>query len=154
MSFRLNLDQDQVQHFDAPPPLQVPPDTSVRAAIELMQSENTGAVVICQGAVLVGIFTERDALKMMAAGQDFDVPIEQVMTANPATLTVTSTVDEAIKTMSEGGYRRLPIIDEAGNLVGMLKVSEILRYLVEHFPQYIYNLPPAPHHTMTEREGA
>ena len=154
MSFRLNLDQDQVQHINANPPLRVPPDLSVREAISRMQTENSCSVLVCQGASLVGIFTERDALKMMADGQDFDVSIEKVMTANPTTLAANATVDEAIKTMSKGGYRRLPIVDEAGNLVAELKVSQILRYLVEHFPQYIYNLPPTPHHTLTEREGA
>ena len=154
MSFRLNLDQDQVQHINAIPPLRVPPDLSVREAISRMQTENSGSVMVCQGSSLVGIFTERDALKMMADRQDFDVSIEKVMTANPTTLAANATVDEAIKTMSEGGYRRLPIVDEAGNLVAELKVSQILRYLVEHFPQYIYNLPPTPHHTLTEREGA
>jgi CBS domain-containing protein len=154
VSFRLNLDQDQVQHINANPPLRVPPDLSVREAISRMQTENSGSVLVCQGSSLVGIFTERDALKMMADGQDFDVSIEKVMTANPTTLAANATVDEAIKTMSKGGYRRLPIVDEAGNLVAELKVSQILRYLVEHFPQYIYNLPPTPHHTLTEREGA
>lgn len=154
MSFRLNLDQDQVQHLNTSPPLRVPPDLSVRDVISRMQVEDTGSVLVCQGSSLVGIFTERDALKMMADGQDFDGAIEKVMTANPTTLPAHATVDEAIKTMSKGGYRRLPIIDEAGNLVAELRVSQILRYLVEHFPQYIYNLPPTPHHTLTEREGA
>ena len=154
MSFRLHLNQDQVQHLDAPQPLRVPPEMPVAEAIGLMQSQNSGSVVVCQETSLVGIFTERDALQMMATGQDFDVPIEQVMTAKPASVMAAATVGEAIKTMSEGGYRSLPIVDEAGNLIALLKVSHILRYLVEHFPQYIYNLPPAPHHTLTEREGA
>jgi CBS domain-containing protein len=154
VSFRLTLDQDQVQHIDSQVPLRVQPDTLVSEAIGLMQTRNCGSVVVCQESSLVGIFTERDALKMMAAGRDFDVPIETVMTKDPATLFANATVSEAIRIMAEGGYRRLPIVDEAGNLIAILKVSQILHYLVEHFPQYIYNLPPAPHHTLTEREGA
>ena len=154
MSFRLNLDEDQIQHLDAPEPVRVNPSTSVREVIELMQANKAGSVVVCRESTPIGIFTERDVLKMMAANQSTDVPVDSAMTANPVTLTANSTVDEAIKAMSQGGYRRLPIVDEAGNLISVLKVSQILRYLVEHFPQYIYNLPPAPHHTLSEREGA
>jgi CBS domain-containing protein len=154
VSFRLNLDRDQVQHLDAHQPLRVPPEMPVREALGLMQAQNSGCVVICRAKALAGIFTERDALRMMAGEEDFDVPIEQVMTNKPATVMAATTVDQAIKIMSEGCYRRLPMVDEAGNLIALLKVSQILRYLVEHFPQYIYNLPPAPHHTLTEREGA
>lgn len=76
------------------------------------------------------------------------------MTANPATISQDATVGSTIRSMSQGGYRRLPIVNQDGKIVALLKVSHILRYLVEHFPQYIYNLPPAPHHMLAEREGA
>jgi hypothetical protein len=56
--------------------------------------------------------------------------------------------------MSKGGYRRLPIVDEAGKPTGILRVKGILRYLVEHFPAVVYNLPPEPHQTTQQREGA
>jgi hypothetical protein len=63
-------------------------------------------------------------------------------------------VGKAIGLMSAGGFRRLPIVDDQGKPVGLLKVSGILHYLVEHFPKVVYTLPPAPHHKMGEREGA
>jgi hypothetical protein len=56
--------------------------------------------------------------------------------------------------MSFGGYRRLPIVDDKGRPTGLLKVPGILHYLVEHFPNVVYNLPPTPHHSTQEREGA
>lgn len=154
MSFRINLETDQVQHIPPAQPVRVTPDTSVRVVIARMRAEGTGSVLVCRDDVLVGIFTERDVIKMMAADQGFDGPIEQVMTADPTTIKTTETVAAAIQRMSSGGYRRLPIVGEDGQIVAVLKVSQILNYLVEHFPQYIYNLPPAPHHTLHEREGA
>ena len=69
-------------------------------------------------------------------------------------MTENDNVGTAIRKMSLGGHRRLPIVDDQGRAVGLVKVSGILHYLVEHFPQTIYNLPPKPHPTTQEREGA
>jgi hypothetical protein len=63
-------------------------------------------------------------------------------------------VASAIAKMAAGGYRRLPIVDEASRPVAVVKLTSILSYLVEHFPKVVYTLPPKPHHKMQEREGA
>ena len=63
---------------------------------------------------LAGIFTERDALAMMASGADLDVPIESVMVPNPVSISSEETVGAAIRKMAAGGYRRLPLIDAQG----------------------------------------
>ena len=63
-------------------------------------------------------------------------------------------VAKAISMMSKGGYRRLPIVDEQGRPKGIVTAEGIMRYLAEHIPTVIYNLPPEPHHATQEREGA
>jgi CBS domain-containing protein len=73
---------------------------------------------------------------------------------NPVTLRKADTVAHAIGLMSAGGFRRLPIVDDSGRVRGVLKVSGILHYLVEHFPKVVYTLPPEPHHKTVTREGA
>jgi CBS domain-containing protein len=110
--------------------------------------------LICGDRGVAGIFTERDVLKMMAAGADFNVAIDQVMTPDPTVLRAHDTVGTAIAAMTRGGYRRLPIVDGSGRPIGILKVEGILHYLAEHFPTVIYNLPPEPHYSTREREGA
>ena len=69
-------------------------------------------MLICEGPKLVGILTERDALKLMARGADFSTPVRDVMSSQPATIPATATVGEAIRVMAEGGYRHLPIVDD------------------------------------------
>jgi hypothetical protein len=76
------------------------------------------------------------------------------MTARPATLPQSSTVGAAIETMVAGGYRHLPIVDEHGTPISVAAVRGLVHYLVEHFPQAIYTLPPEPHQVPAEREGA
>lgn len=154
VDFEVNFTTDTVAECPLAEPLCVEHGTSVRSALEQMKVRNAAAVLICRGATLDGIFTERDALKMMAAGASVEVPIDQVMTANPVVLKMQDSVGRAITAMTKGGYRRLPIVDDAGRPTGMIKVESILHYLAEHFPKVVYNLPPEPHHSTRDREGA
>ncbi len=81
-------------------------------------------------------------------------PISAVMSTDVTSLQADTNMGETIKKMSQGGYRHLPILDEAGKPVGMETVYGIVHYLVDHFPQTIYNLPPDPRAITSEREGA
>jgi len=154
VSFQLNLETDTVDQCQPVEPLCLPPSASVADAMRQMKDHNQAAVVVCRDQVAIGIFTERDALKMMAAGASFEGPLEKSMTPDPVVLRPRDTVGKAITMMAKGGYRRLPIVDDRGRPTGMIKVEDIMHYLVEHFPTVIYNLPPEPHHTTQQREGA
>ena len=111
--------------------------------------------MVCEAAKIIGIFTERDALKMMAARASLDAPLRQCMTADPIVLRASDPVGKAISMMAQGGYRRLPIVDELGRPTGIITAEGIMHYLVEHFPSVIYNLPPEPHYYCAQqREGA
>ena len=154
MVFDLHLDTETVGHMDLPMPLCVKPDVAVREVFAQLKETNRGSVSVCRDDKLVGIFTERDAFSLMATGGALDVPVESVMTHQPASVLATDTIRSAIEKMSVGGYRRLPVLDDAGRPVGLLKVSAILHYLVEHFPAFVYNLPPRPKQAVQQREGA
>jgi CBS domain-containing protein len=154
MSFQLNLDTETVGQCHPAKVLCLAPTASVAEALRQMNEHNRGAVLVCHDQMVVGIFTERDALAMMAAGASFDVQLAQSMTPNPVVLRAGDTVGKAITMMAQGGYRRLPIVDDHGRPTGMINVQGIMHYLVEHFPTVIYNLPPAPHQSTQQREGA
>ena len=110
--------------------------------------------MICADGRLSGVFTERDALRLLADDKNLDVPVSEVIVRNPVTVRKTDTVAKAISLMSVGGFRRLPIVDDQGQVEGVLKVAGLLNYLVEHFPKVVHNLPPAPHYKVGAREGA
>jgi CBS domain-containing protein len=129
-------------------------DATVGQALQLLRAQRNGAVMVCEGVKLVGILTERDALKLMASGADFSQPVSKFMSSPPATIPANSTVAEAIRIMAEGGYRHLPMIDEEGRPTGVVAVHGIVHYLVDHFPATVYNLPPNPKTATKEREGA
>ncbi len=154
MDFQLDLNSELVKHAHPVEPLCVEPQTPVSQVLDKMRDARRGAVLICEDGKLTGIFTERDALKLTAGGADASQPISAVMISSPVSLQEKATVGQAVSKMSFGGYRHLPIVDENDKPVGMLQVSGILHYLVEHFPGTIYNLPPNPHHSPQQREGA
>ena len=154
VDFKLNLNAETVDQCHPAEPLCLAPDATVAEALRQMKERNSGAVLICDDQIVIGIFTERDALKMMAAGASFNVPLRGHMTCNPVGLRVRDIVGKAIGMMVQGGYRRLPIVDDQGRPTGIVNVEGIMHYLVEHFPAVIYNLPPEPHQSTQQREGA
>ncbi|MCZ6794837.1 MAG: CBS domain-containing protein [Planctomycetota bacterium] len=104
----------------------------------------------------VGIFTERDYLdKLAGVPTDLDRPIDEYMTANPQTVLAEDTCDVALRLMTKGGYRHLPVVDRDGALVGLVSTRDIVVHLAEFFPMEVYNLPPRLHqnHTISPREG-
>ena len=155
MDFQLNLDSETVDHAHLANPLVVDRRLQFErfASCCATASEVPLWFALPTGA-LVGIWTERDAMRVLSADTDLDSAIEQVMVREPVTLSPSDTVGRAISLMASGGYRGLPIVDQQGRPTGVLNVSGILHYLVEHFPEVIYTLPPQPHQSTREREGA
>jgi CBS domain-containing protein len=149
-----SLNGESVEAAYPTEPLTVEPDASVSDVFALLKAHNSGKVLICRQGVLIGIFTERDALKLMAKRADLNVPVERVMVHNPVTIRSGDSVSTAIRKMSDGGYRRLPIVDASGRPLGIAGVTGIVHFLVEHFPSTVYNLPPDPQPMMQQREGA
>ena len=109
----------------------VTPDDPVSVAIARMLEETIGSVAVCEGDRLVGIFTERDVLRLAGEGSGFaDVRVGDVMTRNPVTLSPDDDVLDAARLMGERKVRHLPVL-EGENLMGMVGVREVMRTLVE-----------------------
>lgn len=154
MDFQLSLASEGVGSAYPDQPLATTVDATAADALKLLRAQRTGAVLICDDTRLIGIFTERDALRLMASGADMNVPIGDVMSSPPATIPASATVGDAIQTMAEGGYRHLPMVDTQGRPTGVLATHGIVHFLVDHFPETVYNLPPNPKSATKEREGA
>jgi CBS domain-containing protein len=92
--------------------------------------------------------------RILAPGKPLTVRVAECMTPNPVTVHPKDPISLAVGRMEEGGYRHLPVVDEAGRPIGVLSVKRIVHYLVEHFPATVYNLPPDPASVPSEREGA
>jgi len=131
-------------------------EATIRETIALMQAQGEGCVLICdpQGQ-LRGIFTERDLLRrVIGRDLDLDSPITEAMSTTLATVKPTDPITRALKLLHDRGLRHLPVVDENGQAVGIVSVRRVLEYLVDHFPQEVYNSPPDPSTIVESREGA
>jgi CBS domain-containing protein len=155
MDLAKNLKIDSVCRLHLPAPLALSPQDTVRQAVALMQEHRSGCVLVTDKHRVVGIFTERDLLKrVLGPGKPLSSTLNDCMTPRPVTVHQKEPVGVALRRMQEGGYRHLPVVDEAEQPVGVLSVKQIVRYLVEHFPSTVHNLPPDPGLVQQEREGA
>ena len=127
------------------PLLSLPPTATIADAIQAMNDKRVGAVLLMEGNTLAGIFTERDVLKRVAlSGIDVrTTSVSTVMTKKPDMLPSDAGVAYALRKMNEEGYRHIPIVDKNGKATGIVAVRDIVRWLVELFPEEL-NLPPDP----------
>jgi CBS domain-containing protein len=145
MELARNLKTDSVSRLQPTEPRMVAPSQTVAEAVALMRQHWVGCLLVCEGDTLVGIFTERDLLRrVLAAGRPLTEPVSSCMTLDPVTVNPKESISAALRRMEEGGYRHLPVIDHAGQPVGVLSAKRIVHYLAEHFPDTVYNFPPDP----------
>ena len=105
--------------------LQASPEESARDAAIGMAAHHCGAVLVCRDDTLIGIFTERDLVaRVVAMGRDLDTPLIEVMTANPDTIEAGAPIIDAIRQMSEFGYRHLPVV-ENDRILGILSIRDL-----------------------------
>ena len=103
--------------------------SSVADAIRTMHAEQVGSVVVPDAeACPVGIFTERDVLRMYAEGdRDFDkLTVEARMTCSVVLGNPSMPVDEALGLMTERRFRHLPVMED-GKLVGLVSIGDLLK---------------------------
>lgn len=150
----------KLQELPLEAPAQVTLSTPVRDALTLMQSGARSCVVAMQEGRLAGIFTERDVLtRCMDEGFDWAQPLgtatsggNAVLTRAPQTIAAQALVADAIATMQRHHYRTLPVL--AGEqLIGLVRLGDLLTHLAEAYPEDVLNLPPRPHQVMERPEG-
>lgn len=109
-------------------PLMVASSTSiVRTVCRKMAERGISAVVVVDKKVVVGIFTERDAVfRVMAQDRDpASTRLRDVMTSDPATVAPADTFGHALALMHERGFRHVPVV-ENGRPVGIVTARDAL----------------------------
>lgn len=94
---------------------------TVQQACQCMNERHVGAVLVTDARNhLAGIFTGRDAVRMLAQGQSAaDTKLSAVMTREPHSIGPECTAIEALRKMSDGGFRHLPIVAD-GRILGIV----------------------------------
>jgi CBS domain-containing protein len=111
--------------------------SSVADAIRTMHAEKVGAVLVpdAEGCP-VGIFTERDVVRLYADGdRDFDsLAVEARMTCSIVIGQLSMSVDEALGLMTERRFRHLPVVED-GRLLGLVSIGDLVKVKLEETAQ-------------------
>ena len=103
------------------------PKTPIKAAIKTLHKKHIGSLVITDSNhKCIGIFTERDVLRVVAQGVNLDTPIEEVMTSNVTTIGEEASLEEARRLIVTHAVRHLPVVNSQGELAGLLSVRKLL----------------------------
>jgi CBS domain-containing protein len=109
----------------------VGPNDSAAEAIQRMVASNVGSAVVLDESRLVGIFTERDVLRLAADGTDFTLTrIGDVMTPSPRTIGPDDDVLAASQVMAEHRVRHVPVA-VGQQVLGMVGIRDVVRVLLE-----------------------
>jgi len=141
--------------FSDRPLLCVEADKTLGDAIAVMQENRIGAVVVTDKGRMVGILTERDFLmKVLGRVESYlKMRVSEVMTPNPESLRADDTLAFLMNKMHVGGFRHVPVVNDAEEPTHMVSVRDVLAFILGHFHADIHNLPPDPQRGATERDG-
>ncbi len=119
----------------------IPSNTTVYHSLEIMLEKSIGALLIIDDGKFVGIFTERDyARKLILKGKaSKETLIREVMTENPTTVTLDTTIEQCMMMVSERKFRHLPVM-ENGELIGLVSVGDLVKFIIEEQKYIIENL--------------
>lgn len=115
----------------------VGPDDRVTAAVSGMREKGTNCALVVERGVLIGIFTERDFLRRVAAEKrdPAAVAMREVMTPEPETLHAHDSVTYAINRMAVRKYRNVPIVDRYGRPTSVLDARLVMMHLIKVFAE-------------------
>ncbi|KRB35923.1 MULTISPECIES: CBS domain-containing protein [unclassified Acidovorax] len=123
----------------------ISPAASVLDALQLMADKGIGALIVTEGASIVGIFTERDyARKIALMGRTSAVTqVKDVMTSAVMFVRPDQTSEQCMQLMSNNRLRHLPVVDN-GKLVGMISIGDLVKdiiseqkFIIEQLENYI-----------------
>lgn len=114
-------------------PIMVTPLATVEEAVKLMHREEVGSVVVVspEGKVL-GIFTERDLVRLIGEGKPLTTRIGDAMTRDPVTVYEDDTLTKAAMLMAEKRIRHLPVVDREGRLKGVISARDVASVLARY----------------------
>lgn len=106
------------------------PQDTLGHAVEVLRDKHIGAVVVTDAnGALVGILSERDIVRKLAdtPGRTLPQKVEEVMTKDVQTISPDETMVSALKIMTNGRFRHVPVVDSSG-LIGMITIGDVVNH--------------------------
>lgn len=117
-----------LQQFCQRPVVTISPEQNIVEACQLMRTKNVGCLVAAEGRKLCGILTDRD-IALQVTGEKRDpqqTKVRDVMTPHPVRITVDKSLQDLTTLMHTHHVRRVPIVDEADTVMGIVTLDDLL----------------------------
>lgn len=111
-------------------------DEAVHIAARRMHSRQVGTLMVLDNESRpIGILTDRDlAIRVVGEGLDAaETTVGDVMSKAPDSVCEDTPIENALSQMRAGPFRRLPVVDDEGKLVGLVSLDDVLDLLSEEF---------------------
>lgn len=98
-------------------------------AARIMKNADTGVVPVVEGRKIIGLITDRDiVVRAIADGKDVGkVRVNEVMTREVRSVQEDTSVDEVLRLMSTAEIRRVPVVNQSDELVGIVSIGDLAR---------------------------
>ncbi len=108
------------------------PNDTVRIVVDLLAQNEIGAVPVVEGDKIVGIFSERDIVRLLSSygPEALDRSLDEVMTKSPVTCDPSMAVIGALSQMTQKRIRHLPVVD-GGRIVGFVSIGDLVKYRID-----------------------
>ena len=121
---------NNISSLMSPQVLHVAPDVPARYALSLMARRSVSCIVVVENDRPVGMFTERDVVRCVANGTDLSaVTVSSVMSPSVVSTALTATPHDTVGLMLKKSIRRMLVVDEDGEMTGILTQTDIGRVL-------------------------
>lgn len=121
----------------------ISPNASVYDAIKLMDERNIGALIALNAnGKIAGIFVERDYFRkvVLAEKSPKEVPVKSAMTKKVICVSPEITVDECMAQMTSHCIRHVPVVDNDGQLLGIISMGDLVKFSALEKDAMIRNL--------------
>ena len=117
----------EVRNVSTRPAVTCSPSTSLAEAAHLMQEHNVGCLVVVRHGVMSGVVTDRDIVtRGIAEGRPLSSPVDSLMSSDVAFVFEADDVESAATLMASRGFRRLPVLNVHGTVMGMLSLDDLM----------------------------
>ncbi len=106
------------------------PNEKVIDVVKKMHENKVGSVLVVDDGKLVGIFTERDLVRIIAEEGALDQPVGNVMSRNLVVVNPEDSIALVASKMIEHWIRHIPVVDKDGKPVGIISIRDVLRHIV------------------------
>jgi CBS domain-containing protein len=109
----------------------ITPETTVIEALQTLAEKRIGALLVLQGEKIVGVVSERDFVRRIAAKGfcELEQPAGEIMTYDIVTIGPDDDIEDCMQVMTEEHIRHLPVVED-GKLIGLVSIGDVVKAMI------------------------